>query len=201
VAGAKPELSPYVRRLPIGERLPIGNVVEDELFPFDGDISVKPLDPPRLPEPIRRGEPGGDPCPACGGSGEGVVWENDRWQVLVSAEPRSLPMVAILQPKAHHDLEDLPSELAMELGTMIQRTSRAISRIEGIGRVHVNRWGDGSEHFHAWFLARPRGMWQMRGAMLAVWDDLLPRIPREEWNRNRQAVVEAMVEEGGTSNL
>ncbi len=106
-------------------------------------------------------------------------------------------MVAVLMPRAHHDLEDLPSDLAAELGPMIQRVSRAIGRLDGIGRVHVNRWGDGSFHFHVWLLARPLGMRQMRGAMLAVWDDLLPKVPAEEWTASRRAVAAALAEDGG----
>jgi diadenosine tetraphosphate (Ap4A) HIT family hydrolase len=194
------EPSSYVRRLPIGERLPIGPVMDDDLFPLDGDIHVKPLEAPRLPEPPRRGEPGGLPCGCEGGVPPADrIWEDDRWEVLAFAEPSGLPMVAVLQPKAHHDLEDLPLDLATELGPMIQRVARAVGRIEGIGRVHVNRWGDGGSHFHVWFLARPRGMWQMRGAMLAVWDDLLPKVPPDEWSANRRTVAATMAEDGGTA--
>lgn len=194
--GGPREPTDYVRRLPIGERLPIGSVVEDELFPFEGQIAVKPLEAPRLPEPARRGEAGGDACPACDGRLEGVAWEDDRWRIVIDGEPHGLPMVAVLAPKAHHDLDDLPPEL----GPMIQRVAGAISRIESVGRVHVNRWGDGSHHFHLWFLARPRGMWQMRGAMLAVWDDLLPKMPAGEWAANREFVARAMAEQGGSAN-
>jgi diadenosine tetraphosphate (Ap4A) HIT family hydrolase len=128
-----------------------------------------------------------------------VVWEDDRWRLLVDPEPHGLPMVAVLQPKAHHDLEDLPPEYAGELGPMIQRAARAIGRLDAVGRVHVNRWGDGSFHFHVWFLARPKGMWQMRGAMLAAWDDLLPRMPADEWAASRRVVAAAMAEVGGTA--
>jgi hypothetical protein len=42
-------------------------------------------------------------------------------------------------------------------------------------------------------------MMQMRGAMLAVWDDLLPRIPAEEMHANTRVVAEALAEDGGTS--
>jgi hypothetical protein len=84
---------------------------------------------------------------------------------------------------------------------MIQRVSRAISALPDVGRVHVNRWGDGSEHFHIWFLARPLGMWQMRGAMLAVWDDLLPRVPPDEWRANLRQIAAALAEGGGISTL
>ena len=40
--------SEFVRRLPIGERLPLGEVADDPLFPFEGQISTRPLDPPLL---------------------------------------------------------------------------------------------------------------------------------------------------------
>jgi diadenosine tetraphosphate (Ap4A) HIT family hydrolase len=110
-------------------------------------------------------------------------------------------MVAVLMPKAHYDLDDLPPELASQLGPMIQRVARAIGGLDGIGRVHVNRWGDGSFHFHVWFLARPRGMWQMRGAMLAIWDDILPKVPAEEWAENRRRVAQALAVEGGTARI
>ena len=84
---------------------------------------------------------------------------------------------------------------------MLRRASRALQRIGGIGRVQVNRWGDGSEHFHAWLLPRPEGMWQLRGAMLAVWDNLLPRMPAAEWEENRRTVAKALAEAGGASLL
>jgi hypothetical protein len=42
-------------------------------------------------------------------------------------------------------------------------------------------------------------MWQLRGAMLAVWNDLLPRVPTEEWERNRRTVANALAEESGVS--
>jgi hypothetical protein len=82
---------------------------------------------------------------------------------------------------------------------MLQRVARTVASLEDVGRVHVNRWGDGSEHFHVWFLARPRGMWQLRGALLAVWDDLLPKVPADEWERHRQAIAAALAAGGGTA--
>ena len=82
---------------------------------------------------------------------------------------------------------------------MIQRVARAVGSLEDVGRVHVNRWGDGSEHFHVWFLARPKGMWQLRGALLAAWDDLLPKVPQDEWDENRRRVAAALAGEGGNA--
>jgi diadenosine tetraphosphate (Ap4A) HIT family hydrolase len=187
--------SRYVRRLPIGASLPLDRVIGNELFPFEGQILTKPLEAPILPEPQRRGR-GGSDCRNCVASGE-EIWEDPLWWVRAPREPSGLPLIAILIPKAHHDLEDLPPPLAAEMGRLLPRVSRAIHRIGDIGRVHVNRWGDGSEHLHFWFLPRPEGMWQLRGAMLAVWDDILPPIPRAEWNRNRRTVAGALAEDGG----
>jgi diadenosine tetraphosphate (Ap4A) HIT family hydrolase len=195
------EPSEYVRRLPIGERLPLGEIADNELFPLEGEILVKPLEAPLLPEPARRGERGGAPCGACSGEADArqIVWQDANWHLRVELQPSGLPMVAVLMSHAHYDLESLPPELTAELGPMIQRVARAVGRIDGIGRVHVNRWGDGSVHFHIWFLARPKGMWQMRGAMLAVWDDILPKVPADEWAANRRTVAAALAEEGGTA--
>ncbi len=194
----KRELGPYLARLPIGRRLSAGELLGDPLFPFEGEILVDPLDPPIIPEPHRNGEGGGQGCWSCAHPGAGSIWASDRWRVRADPErPHGLPAVAVLEPLAHHDLPDLPPQLAVELGPMIQRLARAIGALPDVGRVHVNRWGDGSEHFHVWFLARPLGMWQMRGAMLAVWDDLLPKLPPEEWRHTVSAIAAALARDGG----
>jgi diadenosine tetraphosphate (Ap4A) HIT family hydrolase len=196
VAGRRaPRPSRWAQRLPIGERLGLDKVIGNELFPFEGEIRTKPLDSPVLPEPERRGRDGVD-CYSCVPSGE-EIWEDPHWWLRVPREPSGLPLIAILIPRAHHDLEDLPLPLAAEMGQLLPRVSRAIHRIANIGRVHINRWGDGSEHLHLWLVPRPEGMWQMRGAMLAVWDDILPPIPKAEWNRNRRTVARALADDGG----
>jgi hypothetical protein len=105
--------------------------------------------------------------------------------------------VAILEPREHYRLDNLPPELTATLGPMIQRVTTAIRRIDSVGRTHFNRWGDGSEHFHLWFLARPLGMMQLRGAFIAAWDDLLPNVPDEELQANTRLVAAALAEGGG----
>ena len=173
-------MSDYLRRLPIGQRVSTAPVTGNELWPFDADLETVALQEPRIPEPPRGGA-GGVDCSSCRRTPGFDVWQDGNWALGVPEQPSGLPIVAVLISRAHHDLEDLPPDLAAELGPMIQRVARAIASVEDVGRVHVNRWGDGGEHFHIWFLARPRGMWQLRGAMLAVWDDLLPKVPQEEW--------------------
>jgi tryptophanase len=48
-----------------------------------------------------------------------------------------------------------------------------------------------------WFLARPLGMMQLRGAMIAAWNDMLPHIPDEQFAANMATVAAAMAEGGG----
>jgi diadenosine tetraphosphate (Ap4A) HIT family hydrolase len=189
-------MSDYLERLPIGERVSTAPLTGNELWPFDVDLETVPLEAPILPEPARKGIDGID-CVSCRPDTSVDVWRDDRWLVRIPAEPSGLPIVAVLISREHHDLETLPLELASALGPMIQRLARAIANLDDVGRVHVNRWGDGSEHFHIWFLGRPKGMWQLRGALLPAWDDLLPKVPGYEWSSYRRAVVAALAEAGG----
>jgi hypothetical protein len=78
-------------------------------------------------------------------------------------EPPSVPVLVILETRVHVDLDGLDGELAAELGQMIVRLDRAIRSVGNVGRVHVHRWGDGAEHFHLWFFARPVGSMNMLG--------------------------------------
>jgi hypothetical protein len=80
---------------------------------------------------------------------------------------------------------------------MTVRLERAIRSLDGVARVHVNRWGDGSAHLHMWFLARPYGRLQLRGTFLSLWDDILPVIPEEQWRENLALVAAWLGEFGG----
>jgi len=69
-----------------------------------------------------------------------------------------------------------------------------------IGRVHVNKWGDGSAHLHVFFLARPEGFGQLRGSNLALWEDLLPRVPAAHLAADLRAVADALARDGGRAH-
>jgi hypothetical protein len=125
-----------------------------------------------------------------------AIWGDDQWLLKAGFEPSRLPLVALLAPREHYRLDNLPPELTATLGPRIQRVAAAIRRIDSVGRTHFNRWGDGSEHFHLWFLARPLGMMQLRGAMIAAWDDMLPKVPNEEFITNARTVASALAETG-----
>jgi hypothetical protein len=165
-------------------------------FPFEGDLRVKKLNPPVATEPPRSGEDAAD-CIACNTPDDAYIWVSERWRVRAMDRPTGLPMVLILECRSHLDLGDLPNLLAAELGVMTVRLERAIRSLDGVARVHVNRWGDGSAHLHMWFLARPYGQLQLRGTFLSLWDDILPRIPEQQWRENLALVAAWLAEFGG----
>jgi hypothetical protein len=165
-------------------------------FPFEGELRVKPLEPISDTEPPRQGEDAGS-CLACAASDEAYIWVSERWRVRAMDRPTGLPMVLILESRSHLDLGDLPNLLAAELGVMTVRLERAIRSLDGVARVHVNRWGDGAAHLHLWFLARPTGRLQLRGSFLSLWDDILPPIPEAQWRENLALVAAWLAEFGG----
>ncbi|WP_239093148.1 hypothetical protein [Micromonospora andamanensis] len=165
-------------------------------FPFEGDLRVKPLADPVAVEPPRKGEAHRE-CTACLAPDEAYIWVGERWRVRAMDRPTGLPMVLILESRSHLDLGDLPNLLAAELGVMTVRLERAIRSLDGVARVHVNRWGDGSAHLHMWFLARPYGRLQLRGTFLSLWDSILPPISEEQWRENLALVAAWLAEFGG----
>ena len=70
------------------------------------------------------------------------------------------------------------------------RAQRAISSIEAVGRVHVHRWGDGSEHFHVWFQGRPARRLELYGWGNVLWSQILPPLSAEETDANHTVVIE-----------
>jgi diadenosine tetraphosphate (Ap4A) HIT family hydrolase len=158
----------------------VGSIIGWDIFPFTADLQVKELEAPVVPEPPRGGEDGA-PCGACDAPDSAFLWTNEHWRISRREEPSAVVHV-MLQSRDHHDLADLPAELAADLGLMLQRIERALMATGRFGRMHVNRWGDGGSHFHVWLFARPLGAMQLRGFCLPLWDMLLPPMPREEWD-------------------
>jgi hypothetical protein len=190
-----PADSPYHRRLPVGERVSAEPLTDGELSCFE-EVVLRPLEPMLVPEEPRRGA--GDPasCPHCAPS-EHTIWRDDRWQVRAGFAPMGIPYVGGLAPREHVRLDDAGPEVLTTLGPLMQRLSVAVKSIPGVARCHFGRWGDGSEHFHLWALARPAGMMQGRGAMLAFWDDVLPPLPDEMVAEHLRIVAGSLAEGGG----
>lgn len=167
--------------------------VEDwETWPFSGALSVRPLAPPVEREEPRFGE-GGVDCRRCAASDDTYLWTNERWRLFRFEQPNGLPLVVVLEPREHFgEPGDLPDELAAELGLMLARVERAIRSLGELGRVHVCRWGDGGEHLHWWFIARPARLPQLIGSFAAIWDDVLPPTPEDVWRADLAALKTAL---------
>ena len=94
----------------------------------------------------------------------------------------------ILETREHYDFHELPETLQTELGPLLVKVQRAVYAVGEIGNVHVCRWGDGSEHFHVWFMARPARIPQLIGSFAAIWDDVLPPLPDDVWQANLDVI-------------
>jgi diadenosine tetraphosphate (Ap4A) HIT family hydrolase len=163
-----------------------------ETFPFEGQLRPRPLQPP-LPHEKQRSGANGVDCSACTDPDDDYFWRNERWRLRPQEEPNGLPVVLRLEPRAHlTEPGDLSDELASELGVLIARIERAVRSVPGIGRVHVCRWNDGSEHLHWWFMGRPARMAQLVGSFAMVWDDVLPPVPEAIWRENVATVAAAL---------
>lgn len=167
------------------------------IFPFEGDIRVKAVASRLEADVPRSGEAGGQPCGSCASGDEDYIWVDDHWRVRAGGYPAGVPVQVFLESREHVDMDGLDDSRAGELGRLLVRLDRAIQAIGGIGRVHVNRWGDGASHFHLWFFARPVGVWQMSGFFMPVWNKIYPPTPVEEWERNLATVARELAEVSG----
>ena len=146
----------------------------------------------QIPEPPRKGDPGGPPCRICEGRVTPVVWSDENW-TLHPPRGGSLPGAVWVASRVHVDsFSDLPPDLAADFGRIAARVERAILSLGDIARVHLYRWGDGGAHFHVWFIPRPLGMLEASGMMLPLWEDVLPNVPDEELAAAAVRVAAAM---------
>ena len=117
-------------------RLPVPPLDEWETFPFEGEIRVRPLRPPG-DEPPRAGEDPDD-CWRCSRGDSDAIWSDERWLLTPLEKPSGLPVIVILEPRAHCDLGDLPAQLAAELGPLLVRVERAVDAV-GRHRARARR--------------------------------------------------------------
>lgn len=169
-----------------------------EIFPWevvDGELAARRLLPPAAEAP-REGEDG-RPCPPCEVAAEQVVWEDQNWQLIHLGRPSGLPVVLFLNTREHMDFGHLPDELASEHGRISNRLVRIIESLEGVGRCHVYRYGDGCAHSHTWFAARPADQPSIRGSWTIDWDDLLPPAREDLWRRDLTTIATKLANWGG----
>jgi diadenosine tetraphosphate (Ap4A) HIT family hydrolase len=186
-----------------GGRLPMPTSVTWDIFPWevdDGQLVPKVLRKPE-PEPARRGEQGAPdkPCDVCanGFDPTHVVWEDERWVLTHRGAPSGLPVVLVLHTREHQDYGELDDAMASELGRISNRVVRIIEHLPNIGRVHVNRWGDGGAHFHVWFFARTEGIPGVLGSTASEWDDIIPPGPEDVWRADLHTVATKLANWGG----
>ncbi len=159
-----------------------------DIYPFPPPDSVLPVAPLR-PEPPRIGEDAAS-CPACAKKDE--LWGDEHWRVLTPSTPFGLH-VLLAEPRVHADLDDLPAAAVASMGPLMQRVSGALmTGLDGVGRVHLYRWGDGAAHLHWWFVARPEGLLQLRGSLLPLWLDVLPPLPEDVWSADLERITTAL---------
>ena len=170
--------------------------VDWPIFPFEGTLRVK--QPTYLETDVpRSGEPAGKPCGACADDDGAFIWVDDRWRVRAREEPSVVPVLLFLETRDHVDLDGFDDARAAEMGTMIVRLDRAIRTLDNVGRVQVYRWGDGAEHFHLWFYARPVGSMNLLGFGMPLWEPILAPISESEWRENLATVARALAQGGG----
>lgn len=180
-------------------RLPTPPIAEWDVFPWeavDGRVVPKVLPAPATEEP-REGEDGGRPCWVCSGvPADRIVWEDEHW-LLTTQEASGMPLVLTLWTREHLDVGDLDDDLASELGRISNRLVRIAESLPGIGRVHVNRWGDGSAHLHVWFFARTEGLGAIKGSYAVEWDEILPPVPDDVRRADLHTVATKLANWGG----
>ena len=171
-------------------RLPLSRMTGWDISPFEQDgLRVASLRPPVMPEPARQGQ---DPaeCQSCRSRDDGI-WFDENWR-LTRISGVGVPLVLMLHPRDHYDLENLPDDLAAELGRLTTHLARHVQALPHIARSHVYRIGDGGAHLHVWFFARPEGQAQLYGSWLVVWDDLLPEYPADLADADAAIVADAL---------
>lgn len=181
-------------------RLPLPSFTSWDTFPWEGVTRTRPLAAPLATEGPREGE-GGVGCGACAEPERDVIWRNERWTVRSTGAPTGVPLVLFLMPREHLDLTDLSDEMAAECGRVSLWLARIVESLPGIARCHVLKIGDGAEHLHVWFMARPAGFPQLRGSFLAEWDDVLPPVPEDTWRADLVAVARHLATHDGVAQV
>ena len=161
-------------------------------LPYKQPVEAIEPGPRVVPEPPRRGEPGGEPCAICSADATPPVWSDANW-TLHPAAGGSIPGTVWLASKVHVDsFADFTDDLADTFGRVCRAVDAAILSLGGFARVHLYRWGDGGAHFHVWFLPRPLGFLEAKGAYLPIWEDVLAKVPDEELRAAGEKVAAAM---------
>ena len=173
-------------------RLPLGGMVEWEVFPFEREgLRPRELVDYADPEPDRRQAP--EKCKTCLALGrDDLVLHTGERLAVIRPGGTNLPFAANVVARAHETLDDLDDDGHVEMGRLVSRTYLAIKALEGIGNVHINKWENGAGHLSVTLLARPLGVLQLRGSNLPAWADMLPPTPSDELDARASRVRAAL---------
>ncbi|CAN5437497.1 hypothetical protein BH11ACT8_BH11ACT8_33390 [soil metagenome] len=119
------------------------------------------------------------------------------WVLTHAGAPTGLPLVLFLHTREHLDMGNLDDEQASQLGRITNRLVRIIENLDHIGRVHVNRFGDGGSHFHQFFFARTARLTHVLGSPALEWDEILPPGPEDVWRADLHTVATKLAHWGG----
>ncbi len=189
-----------IEKYGVNSRLPMTPAQTWDVFPWevvDGAMVPKVLAPPLEVATPREGDPGGTECSTCSRSDRStLIWENEEWTLRPVARG-GLPLILMLETKEHLDFTDLSDEQAGELGRLSLWIARIMESLEGIGRAHVMRIGDGSAHLHLWLVGRPERFDQILGSFAIEYDDMLPPTPEDLWLADQRTVARKLAGHDG----
>ncbi len=182
----------------VGEdgRLPMPPVHEWDMFPWEGEMRPKMVQPPLEAEQPRGGE-ADKPCWCAQGEPRNMIWRDERWFVRSFDKPGGLPLILVLAPFEHIDFADMDDEQAAEHGQISNWLHRIMAHMPNIGRVHVCKWGDGSAHMHVWFIARTARLPHIVGSMAVEWNEMLPPVPEDVWRADLEYVARHLANHAG----
>ena len=167
-------------------------LLDDPWFPFTGDVRVKALLDPVDPRAAAR-QTWPVTARQCARADDTFVWTNAHWRLTaLPSRPSSWASCCWRPATTTTPSRTCPTTCWPSSGPLTARIERAILGLGGIARVHVLRYGDGGEHFHLWFMPRPLGALQMRGSMLPVWMDVLPKLPEAEIDEALDRIAAAL---------
>jgi hypothetical protein len=118
---------------------PLPAFVGYPIFPFEGDLRVRPLDAPLERDHVRSGEPGGAPCEICAADDAEYIWVDDNWRLRAPRRRTGVPVQLFLETREHVDMDELDEHRAAELGLLIVALDRAVQAVGGDPPGHTGR--------------------------------------------------------------
>ena len=161
-------------------------------LPYLEPLTPRPLADPVIPEPPRRGEPGGEECGICTHQATPAVWESEHFTMHPPVQG-SLPGAVWLASKEHVDsFNDLLAGCGGRVRAVVARVEQAILALGDVGRVICTAGATGARTSTYGSCLGRSGMLQASGTMLPIWEDVLPNVPDEELAEAARQIAAAL---------